>query len=157
MTSLDPVDEPYAAASWLVKRHPFTQHLVVRLGAWTADDVDQEVDLHLIAEAINDADQLDADWAAYQDRTPPPSAYSPSVDENEAEKRYDAWRAAGPKTANQRAEWYGPMSSGEKRQLRMLAVLAPSTRVRFNLSDTTGVDQRFAEEWRQLIAGRFTK
>lgn len=152
--TINAVYEPYAAAAWLVNRHRTIQGLVGRLDAWTGQDLDEglEVDLRAIAEAINDSDELGRAWEAYEQRSPAP--YAAGDDDAADERLYDQWQAAGPKTGNPRAEAFGPMSGGEKRMLRMLAVLAPSTRVLFNLSATDNVDQGYANDWRQLVAGK---
>lgn len=138
MSDLNANSDPYAAAAWLVSRHPTPRGLVDRLAAWTAGQPDVEA----IAQAVNEYDEDTRLWKAYADAHPAPND----------DTRYDAWEAAGPPSPAA-ARVIGPMSSGEKRMVRMLAVLAPATRVRFRLDDSTGVDRPFRDDWARLIAG----
>lgn len=145
--TINPICEPYAAAGWLVSRHRTIQRLLDRIDGWIKFDSGNTMpDVELVAQVINESDQYNADWLTYE------RGHRPPLDE----AGYERWQDAGPKPPNDRVAAYGPMSGGEKRMLRMLAVLAPVARVRFNLCDSDGVDQGYAEDWRLLIAGKVT-
>jgi hypothetical protein len=150
--NINAVYEPYAAAAWLVNRHPTIAELLGRMDLWTGNESDEGKEVHLrhLAEAINDAEQYGAAWKLYEEERP-----APFYDEDDPKQAalYDAWEQAGPSHSNPRAAAFGPMSGGEKRMLRMLAILAPSTPVRFNLAYTADVDQGYRDDWRRLVAG----
>lgn len=161
--------EPHQAGRWLVSRHRHLGHLLDRVDGWLEEEDAETPDLDLIAEGINAADQYGVEWKAYEDRTPPPRLSSDSLtDEYFHERAYEQWEQAGPNTDNPFALAYLPMSSGEKRLFRMLAILAPGQRIRFHLDDTNGVSLQccspshyggpyphpsFGEDWARLIAG----
>lgn len=138
---INAVFEPYKAAGWLASRHDTLLDLLDRLAAWT-EDSPRLPDVESVAVAVNEYDADSLAWKEYSDRRPAPFD----------DALYDAWEAEGPKSSIL-AKVIAPMSSGEKRYLRMLAVLAPATRVRFNLGDTDGVDAEYRTDWRRLIAG----
>jgi hypothetical protein len=156
--------DPTEAGAWLLHRHSWAAHLVDRLDAWLTpddDDVIRYPDLESLAMGINAADQLGVEWKAYEYRNPAPVA----ADEH-GERAYDEWQRRGPKTDNGIARAYGPMSSGEKRLLRLVAVLGPTPRVQFSLDDASGIGlqccsdaQRagephptFVADWARLIS-----
>lgn len=159
--------EPYQAAAWLLSRHDHAAHLVDRVGSWLDDNRpgaydgtlwSRVPDLDLIAEGIAAADRFGVEWHAYEELHRPPRD----------DAAYERWRDAGPDTDNPFALSYLPMSGGEKRFFRMLAILAPGHRTPFHLDDTSGVSLRccspghygaprphtsFGEDWAALIAG----
>lgn len=54
-----PTDHPYASALWLMRRHQVLHSLSQRIpGVWTRDDDGLFVDLEVLAETINDFDEL---------------------------------------------------------------------------------------------------
>lgn len=171
--TLNPVYEPYQAAAWLVRRHDHAQHILDRVDCWATEEGNRFPDLAKLAEGINAADQYGVEWNAYADSTRPPSLAGWRGDEAAYERAHESWEQAGPKVTNPVAYAYLPMSSGEHRFLRVLAVLAPVTRVQFNLSDADSISLRccypgggpgagpahtpFLDDWRQLIAGKITQ
>lgn len=171
-TKLDPVYDPTVAAAWLLARHPDAAHFVSRLGVWFEPedgDTTRYPDLESLAHGINAADELGVEWKAYEYSHPAPRAHGFLDDDARDElyeRAYDEWERKGPQTDNPVALAYGPMSSGEKRVLRMLAVLTPSGRVRFALGDLDGISlsccywhgqlvhRSFVDDWCDLISGR---
>lgn len=163
---LNPTWEPYQAAAWLVRRHDHAQHILDRVECWGDPEEDNRFpDLDRLAAGINAADQYGVEWKAYEYRRPAP--YNNGDDER-YERLYDEWEQAGPTTNDPVALAYLPMSSGEKRLLRVLAILAPTPRVLFSLGDTDGIGlqccapgfygappkhRTFMDDWRDLITG----
>ncbi|NUP79739.1 MAG: hypothetical protein HOV96_19560 [Nonomuraea sp.] len=167
---LNPTWEPYQAAAWLVGRHDQAQHILDRVDCWATEDNGKKFpDVQKLAEGINAADQYGVEWKAYEYSHPAPRLTSDSMtDEYLFDRAYEQWEEAGPQTDDPVALAYLPMSSGEKRLLRVLAILAPAVRVRFSLGDTDGIGlqccapgfygappkhQTFMDDWRQLITG----
>lgn len=139
---------PNLAASWLVNqpRNDTARRLVARLGALvTIPGSPVPVpDVDAIAEMVLEYDLFQQAWGEYADRHP-----APRGDDDAA---YDRWEAAGPKCPDG-ARVIGPMSSGEKRMVRMLAVLSSVRRVPFSISDIDGIDAEFRADWRRVVAG----
>lgn len=139
---------PNLAAQWLVDqpRNGTARRLVERLGCMILmpGSPVPVPDVDAIAELVRDYDAYQQAWGEYVDRTGEPSGYD--------EARYERWEAAGPK-APVAARVIGPMSSGEKRMVRMLAVLSSMGRVAFSISDIDGLDPWFRADWRHVVAG----
>lgn len=168
--TLKPTWEPYQAAAWLVRRHDHAQHILDRVDCWATEEGNRFPDLQKLAEGINAADQYGVEWKAYEYSHPAPRLSGDSAEAERAHERaYERWEQAGPQTSDPVALAYLPMSSGEKRLLRVLAILAPTTRVRFHLDDTDGISLRccspdhfggtpphrsFLDDWRDLISER---
>lgn len=124
-----PADTPptntYQAADWIVKRHPWGREMVERVVGPLGDVDANHGWLNDLAQAVLDHAEHLEEWRRYKDRTPPP--YEP--DDSDArkyrawEREYDAWEAAGPKPTPGAAA-YGPMSSGERRIVRLIATLS---------------------------------
>lgn len=170
--TLKPTWEPYQAAAWLVRRHDHAQHILDRVDCWATEEGNRFPDLQKLAEGINAADQYGVEWKAYEYSHPAPRAngfLDDDARDEVYERAYDAWEKAGPEINNDVATAYLPMSSGEKRLLRVLAIFAPAVRVQFHLDDTDGISLRccspdhfggtpphrsFLDDWRDLISER---
>lgn len=116
--------DPYQAANWVAERHPWARELARRVVGITEEDwINGRVPTYWIddlAQAVLDHQANGVEWAEYELRTPPPPE---QYDEAASERAYERWQQAGPKgTFGARA--YGPMSSGEKRGIRLLATLS---------------------------------
>jgi hypothetical protein len=155
--TINAVDEPYQAGEWLVSRHITIKYLLNRVDCWEVESGPVMPDLEKLAKGINASDHYGAEWKAYEYLRPAPRPESfGNRDDEQAlyDRAYQDWEDAGPpEPVNPVAVAFGPMSSGEKRMLRMLAVLAPTTRVLFRLSDSDGIDQPYKDDWRRLVAG----
>lgn len=160
--------EPYQAGRWLVSRHRHLGHLLDRVNGWLEEEDAETPDLDLIAEGINAADQYGVEWKAYEEGNRPPSLAGWRGDEAAYERAHERWSKAGPRISNPFAAAYLPMSSGEHRVFRMLAVLSPGYRVGFHLDDTSGISLQccspsfygeptphvsFVADWADLVAG----
>ena len=136
----DVLDNPYKAATWLIDRHEWAEHLITQVDAWTTiyeEGVEvRAVDVGLIAEGLNAYDRYRAEWEDYTNRVSPP--YASRYQSDEAyERACDEYDKAGPKISNPFASRYAPMSSGEHRLFRMIGVLSSGQRVRFNIGDAS--------------------
>lgn len=136
-----------AGMLWLLTQpHNATaRRLVDRLGCWIKMlNGDLVPDVDGIAQAVIQHDAYMDEWRAYCDRSPAPHTDSDAV--------YERWENAGPPCPSA-ARVIGPMSSGEKRMVRMLAALSTNDRVEFSISDLDGIDSEFRRDWRRLVAG----
>lgn len=116
-----PPTNTYQAADWIVKRHPWAREMVERV-VGPLDDVDANHDwLDDLAQAVLDEIEYGEAWTQYSHRNRQPEYRED--DNGRSEREYDAWRAAGPKPTPGAAA-YGPMSSGERRIVRLIATLA---------------------------------
>lgn len=141
----------YQAGEWLVSRHDMLRRLVERCDCWEVESGPVMPDLEKLARGINAADRHGELWSNYEYASPPPT-YSRYESDRAFDRAQEAWAKAGPKLKDAVALSFMPMSGGEKRMLRMLAMLAPSTRVRFNLSDSEGVDRGYRDDWLRLVS-----
>jgi hypothetical protein len=113
-----PPTNTYQAADWIVKRHPWAREMVERVVGPLGDVDSNHIWLNELAQAVLDHAAYSEEWKRYRDRTPPPSSY-----DDPDERKYNAWEAAGPQPTPGAAA-YGPMSSGERRIVRLIATLA---------------------------------
>lgn len=142
----NPLYEPYPAATWLMSAYPALGHLTRRVGCFTnhAPAADQPADVHptsylCVCEAVHPRTYR---WADIElDRLAEIIAV------------YDGDERRHEQDIHHAADEYAVMSGGERRILRMVAVLAPGPeRVMFNLGDIDGNDREFVDAWRQLVA-----
>lgn len=125
-----PAGNRYAAAAWLLGRHPHLATLVARVpGVVQVRPDGPDIDLEALADALLGLEADAAAWAAYE-------AYHPPPDDDQGD--YDDWLDAGP-TSRPTTRAIGPMSRTEVARLRLLAVLAEE-RVPFGVWDTVGID-----------------
>jgi hypothetical protein len=146
----------YEAANWLALRHERVRYLAARLGAVddhaSADAAEGEpgIDPDVIAQAVYDHEQWQVAWDDYSRRYRPPSR-GLYRDEDEWERAYEAWEQSGPPQSAGAAA-FGPMSSGEKTQIRLLALLgrpraegdaydSPERRVGWSIRDVSSMDE----------------
>lgn len=140
-TQEPPTGNRYAAAAWLLGRHPHLAMVADRVPGVPVDigtDGQPEIDLDALADALLGLDTDRAAWAAYEADHPAPTD----------DRRYDAWEAAGP-PLRQTSRAIGPMSRTEASRLRLLAVFS-SERVPFGIWDTVGLDdggRRLLADW----------
>ena len=128
-TQEPPAGNRYAAAAWLLGRHPHLATVVARVPGVVQDGPEgPDIDLEALADALLGLDADMAAWAAYEASHPRP----------DDERDYDDWLDAGP-TSRPTTRAIGPMSRTEVSRLRLLAVLA-GERVPFGLWDTVGID-----------------
>lgn len=161
-----PAYNVWQQARWLVGRHRRMQILVERVGA--IDDVPDGDDegrwphVEMLADIIRASDAYGRAWDRYRH-----SNYEPSQREGESEEaynaRWDAYEARAPKPEDSAAEFnlatahgiraYRPMSSGEKKLLRILATFGVH-RVEFSSADLDGLDDEgwdFVRDWVKVI------
>jgi len=133
-----PPTNTYVAADWIVKRHPWAREMVERVVGPLGNIDDNHDWLEDLAQAVRDHATHTAEWQGYESRHPAP----PWEDDNEEPgRKYDAWLNAGPKPTPGAAA-YGPMSSGERRIVRLIATLS-NNGVPWSVSDIS-FDQRGA-------------
>ena len=124
-----PAGNRYAAAAWLLGRHPQLAAVVARVpGVVDVAPDGPDIDLTALADALLGLEADGAAWAAYEQDHPAPDDH----------RDYDHWLEAGP-PARPTTRAIGPMSRGEVSRLRLLAVLS-GERVPFGVWDTVGVD-----------------
>lgn len=155
---------PYKAAAWLVDRHDHAAALIDRVDGWLTGYPERTPDLAMIADGINSYDAYRAAWDDYEKNSYQPRPSSFGDDERAYERAWDHWDAAGPKCPSGFPAAYAPMSSGEHRLFRMLAVFG-APRIRFSLEDASVSLQccsapswgaprphrPFSEDWAELI------
>ncbi len=138
-----PADDRWRSVAWLLGRHPQLVRLADRLTTVDADGPD--LDLNVLAEAINGAHAYGLAWADYERHCPPP--YDDDA--------YDRWADAGPQpTPAVRA--FAVMSSGEKARLRMVALFAYD-RITVCIGDFAPLDddgKRLLADWCQAVQAR---
>lgn len=147
-----PVGDAWASAAWLLSRHAMLAQLADRVGVTRTDPDDPlpDLDLDLLAEGIRAHDEHSAAWARYEREHP----LGRAVDDDQ----YERWRQAGPTLpdteAGRVARAFGPMSSGEKRRLRLLAFFAPGgTRIAPDTFDGLDDDGRATvRDWLDAVA-----
>jgi hypothetical protein len=141
-----PVGDQYAAATWLLGRHPQLAALAARVPGVVSVGSDglPEIELDALADALIALETDRAAWAEYEAAHPAPR------DDDD----FDAWEAAGPKP-HPGARSIGVMSRTEAARLRLLAVFSWQ-RVPFGLRDAQGLDpagEALLVDWcRALIA-----
>lgn len=128
MNDTDPDKPPtntYQAADWIVKRHPWAREMVERVVGPLGDVDSNHGWLNELAQAVLDHAEYLEEWRRYEHRTPPPLEVNDSDERRYKawERECDAWEAAGPKPTSGAAA-YGPMSSGERRIVRLIATLS---------------------------------
>ncbi len=144
--------DPYAAAVWLLGRHPRLAQLVDRIPDLVDRDVQDDtvvptLDMTVLADALTGAPVWAGRWGDYVATQPEPAVYDDAV--------WEMWEEAGPKPSPALGAFL-PMSSGEQGMLRLFAVIG-SDRVPFCLADVRGWDaagQAFLDDWRQVVAAR---
>lgn len=156
-----PPGDRYEAADWLARRHDRVRYLADRLGALEARQPVQEgvgMNPDVIAQAVYDAEIHNAEWAVYVRHHRPPGG--------DDDARYEAWLDAGP-AGTPGAQAFGPMSSGEKNLVRLLATLgrprqqddeyeydAPTRRAGWMVSDVSSLDEHGAAvvaDWLAIV------
>lgn len=139
-----PPADPVAAAAWLAGRHPIVQQIVARIVGPDWADVHWA---QALANTINEEPALNAAWDDYG-RTHPEPARTGDLDASE--RAWEAWAQAGPRGS---AQWraYAPMSSTEKRLVRLLATLAD--RVPWTVEDVWAVGEwdGLVEDWTAVV------
>lgn len=140
MTTIDPVrsDVPapgdrFAAARWMLDRHPVLLRLLSRVPGFVDPDGDPDVDL--LAETVLEYEQYVAAWKVYEQRFPAPRD----------EERFDTWQRSGPQTTPL-VSAIGAMSAPERARMRMLATFS-AERVPISVLDFQSLD----EEGRALL------
>jgi hypothetical protein len=133
----------YAAATWLLGRHPQLARLAARIpGLIGADAGGPYHDLDVLTDAVNGHHANNQEWADYQYRCPPPSD----------DGTYDRWVDAGPQPSVA-VKAFGVLSSGEKARLRLLAMFA-GDRVPVTVCDLRSLDDgglALLADWCQAV------
>jgi hypothetical protein len=162
-----PLDNPWVAGAWIAAHHPWAEELMRRVGSTyvdtryvypdgaDSDDIDVMPDVEHVETGLCDVDQLaetldaaaahSAAWAAYEEDYPEPRPPYAERQEDADEgwpSAYDEWLTAGPGVSKE-VYTYGVMSSGEKRVLRVLAMLG-RTGSRVTADDFETGDERGA-------------
>jgi hypothetical protein len=131
-----PQDHPYAAAEWLLGRHPQLAALVARVRDVVHEDGRDPhavvLDLDGLATAVHDLDAAREAWIDYTRNHPEPGY-------NASEEAYEAWEKAGPPRAAGAAHDIAVMSSTEVTRLRLLAVFAAAG-ARLSVNHLRGLD-----------------
>lgn len=143
-TGPPPRDNDWATATWLMRRHPKLRALVERV---ICIDADGDLDLLELGDAVRAFDAYVTAWREYMERHPEPR------DDGPQGTRYTEWEAAGPQHVSPRSAALGPMSSSERKRLRLLAfwaggvVISPDT---FVGMDVGGMD--LIVDWCRAVA-----
>lgn len=146
----DPYDA-YEAADWLRARHDWLDSVLTRAFG-SADRSPRWLDD--LAAAFDDLLRHDDAWEEYEARHPEPRDSS-----DDADRIWQGWRDAGPALTSAQALAIAPMSSGEKRLLRLVVTLSPKrSRAGWHLDDVS-FDSRGAAvfaDWLLIAASRNT-
>lgn len=148
-----PADNVWQQARWLVGRSPRVQVLCERVRAVDDEGDERWPHIEMLADIICAYDGHGRAYEAYR------RSYYPPDDD----ARFEAWEARGPKVEDAAALFnlatpggiraYGPMSSGEKKLLRILATLG-THRVEFSTADLDGLDDEghaFIRDWVKIV------
>jgi hypothetical protein len=142
---------PYQAAVWLRQRHPWLDELVTRVCGPDAETGRGSEWVEAITAGFNDIDDTNDRWADYERRNPAPRD----------DDAFYRWQDNGPQYATDAAKAMAPMSSGERRVLRLITTLNHSgQRCKQGwLVDDVDFDDRGAaivEDWISVVRAQLT-
>ncbi|GAA1707612.1 hypothetical protein [Fodinicola feengrottensis] len=125
-----PAGHPYAAALWLLGRHPMLARLVARVPDLVSRDGQGRLGLDLdeLALTLVTLDQHRSAWKRYERDHRAPSD----------DAAYDQWLAAGPSSTPQ-VDAISVMSSSELTRVRLLGTFS-TVRVPFRVGDLSSFD-----------------
>ena len=143
---------PYQAAAWLRRRHPWLDELVTRVDGPPGDPDNGYGWVQVIVAGFNDMAETGERWEVYESNSPPPRD----------DDAFYAWQDAGPQYATYAAKAMAPMSSGELRVLRLMTTLSRENSARCRtgwIVDDVDFDHRGAaivEDWIAVVRAQLT-
>lgn len=130
----------YAAARWLLDRHPVLARLLGRLPELIDAHGDPDVDL--LAGGITEYEQYVAAWSAYERRHPAPRD----------DLQVNRWQQAGPHPSPL-VKMISCLSPSERARLRMLATFS-AERVPLSVTDFSSLDSEsrcMLNDWTAVV------